>query len=167
MSSIIIEKENSNVDKKSFTAIDTSKVSSIGLNSVSRKEIMKKLKKNRKQIKLQFMRRFPKIGVPKFKSYPNKNKQGALDNINKNNKVHELSMYDPNANETNTSLSYEDNFYPDHHRIKILWHFCLSLFLFAILFLIGSVIYLMARSNLTFLDIRRIYNLFNWIDFFY
>ena len=148
MSSIMIEKENSNEDKKSFTAIDTSKVSSVGMSGASRKEIMRKLKKNRKQIKLQFMRRFPKIGVPTFKSYPNKNKQRALDNINKNNKIHELSMYDPNVTETNMSQSYQDNFYPDHHRIKILWHFCLSLFLFAILFLIGSVIYLMARSNL-------------------
>ena len=33
----------------------------------------------------------------------------------------------------NLSQSGECNFYPDHHRIKILWHFCLSLFLFAIL----------------------------------
>jgi len=147
MSSIIIEKEISNVDKKSFTAIDTSKAS-IGLSSASRKEIMKKLKKNRKQIQLQFkfMRRFPKIGVPTFKLH-SKSKLGALDNINKNNKVHELSMYDPNATQMNLSQSDECNFYPDHHRIKILWHFCLSLFLFAILFLIGSVIYLMARSN--------------------
>ena len=152
MSSIISEKE-SKADRKSFTAIDISKTSSTG--GTTRNDVIRKLKKNRKQIKLQFMRRFPKIGVPNFKSlshssHSKKEKLGPLDILNKSNRIHEFSMYDPNMT-TTTNISHveEGNFYPDHNRIRIVWLFCLCLFLFTILFLIGSVIYLLARSELS------------------
>ena len=144
--------KDSKADKKSFTALETSKISATtgGISVASRNEIMKRLKKNRKQIKLQFMRRFPKIGVPNFKSlgHLKRDHLGPLDSITKNNnKIHEVSMYDPNMTLTNVSQAEDDNnLYPDHSRIRVLWHFCLGLFLFAILFLIGSVIYLLARS---------------------
>ena len=150
MSSNINEKGLNKSDKGSFTAMDTSKNSSLGLhNSSSRNDILKKLKKNRKEIKLQFMRRFPKIGVPNFNSLAQmkNNKLPPLENFHKSNRIHETSMFDTSIIETNAANMEEDTFYTTDKRIKVIWIVCLSLFVFAILFLVGSLIYLIARRE--------------------
>ena len=57
-------------------------------------------------------------------------------------------MFDASTIEKNANNTDEDNYYTNDKRIKIIWIFCLSIFVFAILFLLGSLIYLVARSKL-------------------